>query len=101
MYIHDSTLYANSRMYFGEHNVKAMFSVLEPLHLRMERGPETLKEISFNHVSYMYVSLWVCLDFYLSRPLSVSGSHVSVCRRTGETWRRRTSGARSFRPRAT
>ncbi|CAI7993434.1 Serine/threonine-protein kinase tor, partial [Geodia barretti] len=38
-----------SRMYFGEHNVKAMFSILEPLHHRMERGPETLKEISFNH----------------------------------------------------
>ena len=28
-----------------------MFTVLEPLHLRMEKGPETLKEISFNHVS--------------------------------------------------
>jgi FKBP12-rapamycin complex-associated protein len=38
-----------SRMYFGEHNVKAMLSILEPLHHRMERGPETLKEISFNH----------------------------------------------------
>ena len=35
-------------MYFGEHNVKAMLSIL---HLRMERGPETLKETSFNHVS--------------------------------------------------
>ena len=38
-------------MYFSEHNVKAMLSILEPLHLRMERGPETLKETSFNHVS--------------------------------------------------
>ena len=37
-------------MYFGEHNVKGMFSVLEPLHNKMEQGPETLKEISFNHV---------------------------------------------------
>ena len=42
------------RMYFGEHNVKGMFSVLEPLHHRMERGPETLKEISFNHVRNTY-----------------------------------------------
>ena len=40
-----------TRMYFGEHNVKAMLSILELLHLRMERGTETLKETSFNHVS--------------------------------------------------
>ena len=40
-----------TRMYFGEHNVKAMLSILEPLHLRMECGTETLKETSFNHVS--------------------------------------------------
>ena len=38
-------------MYFSEHNVKAMLSILEPLYLRMERGTETLKETSFNHVS--------------------------------------------------
>ena len=38
-------------MYFGDHNVKARLSILEPLHLRMERGTETLKETSFNHVS--------------------------------------------------
>ena len=40
-----------SRLYFGEHNVQGMLAVLEPLHLIMEKGPETLKEISFNHVS--------------------------------------------------
>ena len=50
------------RMYFGEHNVKGMFSVLEPLHLKMERGPETLKEISFNHVRLhvLCVHVWGC-----------------------------------------
>ena len=40
-----------TRMYFGEHNVKAMLSILEPLHLRMKRRTETLKETSFNYVS--------------------------------------------------
>lgn len=40
-----------SRLYFGERNVKGMFEVLEPLHAMMERGPQTLKETSFNQVS--------------------------------------------------
>lgn len=40
-----------SRLYFGERNVKGMFAVLEPLHAMMERGPQTLKETSFNQVS--------------------------------------------------
>ncbi|XP_060595349.1 serine/threonine-protein kinase mTOR-like [Ruditapes philippinarum] len=37
-----------SRLYFGERNVKGMFATLEPLHAMMERGPQTLKETSFN-----------------------------------------------------
>lgn len=37
-----------SRLYFGERNVKGMFAALEPLHAMMERGPQTLKETSFN-----------------------------------------------------
>ncbi|XP_013416422.1 serine/threonine-protein kinase mTOR-like [Lingula anatina] len=37
-----------SRLYFGERNVKGMFATLEPLHCMMERGPQTLKETSFN-----------------------------------------------------
>lgn len=37
-----------SRLYFGERNVKGMFDVLEPLHAMLERGPQTLKETSFN-----------------------------------------------------
>ncbi|XP_014254034.1 serine/threonine-protein kinase mTOR [Cimex lectularius] len=37
-----------SRLYFGEQNVKGMFETLEPLHAMLERGPQTLKETSFN-----------------------------------------------------
>ena len=36
-----------SRLYFGDHNIEGMFSTLEPLHDLLERGPETLREISF------------------------------------------------------
>ncbi|XP_052868920.1 serine/threonine-protein kinase Tor isoform X2 [Anopheles cruzii] len=37
-----------SRLYFGEHNVPGMFATLEPLHAMLQRGPQTLKESSFN-----------------------------------------------------
>ncbi|KAK3942599.1 phosphatidylinositol 3-kinase tor2 [Diplogelasinospora grovesii] len=36
-----------SRLYFGDHNIEGMFAALEPLHDQLERGPETLREISF------------------------------------------------------
>ncbi|KAJ4287076.1 phosphatidylinositol kinase- protein kinase tor1 [Collariella sp. IMI 366227] len=36
-----------SRLYFGDHNIQGMFDVLEPLHDMLEKGPETLREISF------------------------------------------------------
>ncbi|KAK0063750.1 serine/threonine-protein kinase mTOR-like isoform X1 [Biomphalaria pfeifferi] len=36
-----------SRLYFGDRNVRGMFSTLEPLHAMTERGPQTLKETSF------------------------------------------------------
>ena len=36
-----------SRLYFGDHNIEGMFSVLEPLHNQLERGPITLREVSF------------------------------------------------------
>ncbi|ERT00909.1 Atypical/PIKK/FRAP protein kinase [Sporothrix schenckii ATCC 58251] len=36
-----------SRLYFGDHNIEGMLSVLQPLHDMLERGPETLREISF------------------------------------------------------
>lgn len=35
-------------MYFGERNIRGMLAILEPLHRMLERGPETLKETSFN-----------------------------------------------------
>lgn len=37
-----------SRIYFGEGNSVGMFEVLEPLHAMLKRGPQTLKETSFN-----------------------------------------------------
>lgn len=39
-----------SRLYFSEGNVKGMLTALEPLHQMMEKGPQTLKETSFNQV---------------------------------------------------
>ena len=36
-----------SRLYFGEHNIDGMLSILEPLHSMMETGPETIREVSF------------------------------------------------------
>ncbi|KAL1876357.1 hypothetical protein VTK73DRAFT_9536 [Phialemonium thermophilum] len=36
-----------SRLYFGDHNIEGMFKTLEPLHEQLERGPETLREVSF------------------------------------------------------
>lgn len=36
-----------SRLYFGDRNIEGMFSTLEPLHEQLEKGPETLREISF------------------------------------------------------
>ncbi len=36
-----------SRLYFGDHNIPGMLATLEPLHKMLEKGPETLREISF------------------------------------------------------
>lgn len=36
-----------SRFYFGEHNIEKMFATLEPLHAMLDKGPETLREVSF------------------------------------------------------
>ncbi|ODQ81853.1 hypothetical protein BABINDRAFT_160083 [Babjeviella inositovora NRRL Y-12698] len=38
-----------SRLFFGEHNTEKMYEVLEPLHRMLERGPETLREVSFQN----------------------------------------------------
>ena len=45
------------RLYFGENNIPGMFKVLQPLHAKMEKGAETLKEISFNHVSHSFLGV--------------------------------------------
>lgn len=37
-----------SRLYFGDRDIKGMFDTLAPLHAMLERGPQTLKETSFN-----------------------------------------------------
>ena len=34
----------------GERDVAGMFDTLEPLHEMMDKGPQTLKEISFSQV---------------------------------------------------
>lgn len=44
-----------SRLYFGERNVKGMLDTLEPLHAMLERGPQTLKETSFNQVKNKFL----------------------------------------------
>ncbi|TRX94249.1 hypothetical protein FHL15_004716 [Xylaria flabelliformis] len=36
-----------SRLWFSDHNAEGMFATLNPLHEQLERGPETLREISF------------------------------------------------------
>jgi FKBP12-rapamycin complex-associated protein len=36
-----------SRLYFGDHNINAMIETLAPLHAMLDRGAETLREISF------------------------------------------------------
>ncbi|GAP93296.1 putative FKBP12-rapamycin complex-associated protein [Rosellinia necatrix] len=36
-----------SRLWFSDHNAEGMFAALNPLHEQLERGPETLREISF------------------------------------------------------
>lgn len=36
-----------SRYFFVEHNISKMFATLEPLHAALEKGPSTLREMSF------------------------------------------------------
>ena len=117
-----------SRLYFGESNVEGMLNTLLPLHEMMrERGPTTLKEIAFVQVCRarlgpLGVVLWWgggplrrCaqrVDNTGSAPApglalwsapSMCGCEtvgVAVCRPTGTSSRRRTSGASSTSSRA-
>jgi serine/threonine-protein kinase mTOR len=36
-----------SRLYFGDHNVEGMFATLAPLHDMLDKGAQTLREVSF------------------------------------------------------
>ncbi|KAK9450365.1 armadillo-type protein [Limtongia smithiae] len=36
-----------SRYFFGDHNIEKMYATLEPLHKMLEKGPKTLREVSF------------------------------------------------------
>lgn len=36
-----------SRYFFGDNNINAMLAVLEPMHELLDKGPETLREVSF------------------------------------------------------
>ncbi|KAI8458016.1 atypical/PIKK/FRAP protein kinase [Phakopsora pachyrhizi] len=36
-----------SRLFYGDHNIDAMFATLEPLHDLLEKGPETIRESHF------------------------------------------------------
>ncbi len=40
-----------SRTYFADHNTEGMLATLRPLHEMLEKGPETISEISF-HQAY-------------------------------------------------
>lgn len=40
-----------SRTYFQDHNTEGMLAVLRPLHEMLEKGPETIREMSF-HQAY-------------------------------------------------
>jgi FKBP12-rapamycin complex-associated protein len=42
-----------SRLYFGERNIAGMLAKLEPLHAMLEKGPQTLKETSFQQVNFL------------------------------------------------
>ena len=103
-------------MYFGEHNVQGMFKVLDPLHLKLEKGPETLKEISFNHVIHSSVHPSILLSIHPFILLSIhpffcpfihSSVHSSFrlnyilsihfCRLMDVTWLRHQNGAKNFK----
>jgi serine/threonine-protein kinase mTOR len=56
-----------SRTYFADHNTEAMLATLKPLHEVLEKGPETLHEISFHQAygrelqeAYEWCKNWEC-----------------------------------------
>tara|TARA_R110002050_G_scaffold92250_11_gene193095 strand:+ start:140 stop:1825 length:1686 start_codon:yes stop_codon:yes gene_type:complete len=39
-----------SRLFFKSHDIEGMLQTLAPLHMQLDAGPETLNEVSFNHL---------------------------------------------------
>jgi len=54
-----------SRYWFGQKNVDMMFATLAPLHAMMERGPSTMREVSFqqNYGRELHEALECCLRY--------------------------------------
>ncbi|TPX74745.1 adenosylmethionine---8-amino-7-oxononanoate transaminase [Chytriomyces confervae] len=61
-----------SRYYYSESNIDGMFAVLEPLHKLLEKGPETLREISFHQAygRYLLEALDWCNRYKVSNDLN-------------------------------
>jgi hypothetical protein len=74
-----------SRLYFGERNVKGMFEVLEPLHAMMERGPQTLKETSFNQVCDRRAQEDIVMAFFRHFPSGPSTAFNEMCSSSGQS----------------
>ncbi len=61
-----------SRLYFSDNNIDGMLTALEPLHEFLERGPETLREISFTQTfgrDLTEAREW-CRQYELSRDIA-------------------------------
>lgn len=59
-----------SRLYFGDHNVEGMFATLAPLHDMLDKGAETLREVSFAQA--------------FGRDLAEAKHHCLIYRESGE-----------------
>ncbi|KAK4336720.1 hypothetical protein RND71_043564 [Anisodus tanguticus] len=57
-----------SRLYFGDKNVQAMLEMLKPLHKHLERGPTTLKEMSFKNAfgTDLMLAQTYCIKYRMS-----------------------------------
>lgn len=56
-----------SRQYFGDGNIQAMLDTLQPLHLAVEAGPTTMREMSFCQVrgAVIYAFIYICIAFLI------------------------------------
>lgn len=67
-----------SRQYFGEHNVDKMLNILRPLYETLNKGPETLREISFQN-AYGH-------DLMIAKQLLEKYQELGVKRYIKEAW---------------